>query len=410
MIDFLGFYEKILEILPTHNIQKLTDVCYQCTGIPVLITNITYTSLGLSPKTKTGDYFWDYLIEHPKYTTDMIVRLYEEGIMQTAVENKKPYVIDWGAATTYLPKIMGVIWVDDTIEGYIAMQCTRDEINEERMYAMEIMQKACIAVWKNINSESSTELIQKKAFIGELLKDCIHSQEQLEIWRKRTNLNIKGAYQIFAVRTPFIKEKQLLSNIQKQLQPVTPYQLSLIQHNVLYILIYNIKDSDSQNYIRKILHKLLGKMDAYCGISSLFYHLTEVTPYRIQAESALDIGISMRQTHRIFDYNDYYLPAILAPRMNEMSPCNYLSPAISVLKEYDETHQSDFFNTLKCYITNLCNTRDTTCALHIHRNSLLYRLNKIEELTGLSFDDYDARLHLMLSFYMLELQETLKII
>ena len=73
----------------------------------------------------------------------MIVRLYEEGIMQTAVENKHPYVIDWGAATTDLPKIMGVIWVDDTIEGYIAMQCTKTEINEERMRAMAIMQKFC---------------------------------------------------------------------------------------------------------------------------------------------------------------------------------------------------------------------------------------------------------------------------
>ena len=408
MIDFLLLYEKILEALPTHNIQKLADICYQYTKIPILIVNITYTIQGLAPKNKTGDYFWDYLLDHPKYSTDMIVRLYEEGIMQTAVENKHPYVIDWGAATTDLPKIMGVIWVDDTIEGYIAMQCTKTEINEERMRAMAIMQKACAAIWKEIDSESSTESIQKKAFIGELLKDCIHTQAQLDIWMERAHMEISGAYQLFAIRTPYIKEKQLLTNIQKTIQMVTPYQLSLIHHGVLYILTYHIEKAGHQNYIRKILYDLLCKFDAYCGVCNLFDHLTEITPYRIQAKSALDLGISLQPDQRIFDYRDFFLPAILAPRINDMAPCNYLSPAISILKEYDKVHQSDFFDTLKYYILNLCNTKDTTCELHIHRNSLLYRINKIEKLTNLSLNDYETRLHLMISFYMLELEEKRK--
>lgn len=116
----------------------------------------------------------------------------------------------------------------------------------------------------------------------------------------------------------------------------------------------------------------------------------------------------MYPKHRIFDYSDFYLPAILAPRMNEMEPCNYLSPAIAILKEYDKIHQSDFLDTLKCYIINLCNTKETTSKLHIHRNSLLYRINKIEALTCLSLNDYHTRLHLMISFYLLELEKILK--
>ena len=188
----------------------------------------------------------------------------------------------------------------------------------------------------------------------------------------------------FAIRTPYIKEKQLLTNIQKTIQMVTPYQLSMIHHGVLYILTYHIEKAGHQNYIRKILYDLLCKFDAYCGVCNLFNHLTEITPYRIQAESALDLGISLQPDQRIFDYRDFFLPAILAPRINDMAPCNYLSPAISILKEYDKIHQSDFFDTLKCYILNLCNTKDTTSELHIHRNSLLYRINKIEELTNLS--------------------------
>ena len=48
----------------------------------------------------------------------------------TAIENTKPYIIDWGAATSDFPKIVGVIRINHIIEGYIVMQCPKDGITE----------------------------------------------------------------------------------------------------------------------------------------------------------------------------------------------------------------------------------------------------------------------------------------
>ena len=75
MIDFLTLYQKILDILPTRNMQLLTDICHEIIGIPISITDITYTVQAITPKKKTGDYYWDYLLDHPRYETDMVVRL-----------------------------------------------------------------------------------------------------------------------------------------------------------------------------------------------------------------------------------------------------------------------------------------------------------------------------------------------
>ncbi len=407
MIDFLLFYQKIMDVLPARNIQALTDICYEMIGVPISITDITYTLQAITPKTKTGDYYWDYLLDHPRYNTDMVVRLYEEGIMQSAIENTKPYIIDWGAATSDFPKIVGVIRINHIIEGYIVMQCPKDGITEERMTAMSIIQKACAILYGDSHSESSMESIHQKAFIGALFKDDIHTQNQLDIWYRRTHLNVYAPYQILAISTPEIKEKQILSYIQKVIRTLTPCQLAIIQENILYILLYNnsITISDYQEYLRKYLEELLIKFHAHCGISNLFYTLIDTTKYRTQAEYALDFGILFYKNQPIHDYKDYYLPSILAPRVMEMSACSYLSPAITCLQEYDQKHSSYFLETLKCYITSLCSTQETIQKLHIHRNSLLYRINKIEELTGISLDDYHTRLHLMISFYMIELDK-----
>ena len=40
----------------------------------------------------------------------------------------------------------------------------------------------------------------------------------------------------------------------------------------------------------------------------------------------------------------------------------------------------------------------------MHRNSVIYRLNKIQEILGLDLDDPDVRLRLLISFKILELQ------
>ena len=85
-----------------------------------------------------------------------------------------------------------------------------------------------------------------------------------------------------------------------------------------------------------------------------------------------------------------------------MPQSNYLSPVITKIREYDKQHSTDFLITLRSFVANLCNTAETAKELHIHRNTLLYRINKIEELTGCSLRDAETFMHLMISFYMMD--------
>ena len=141
-IDFLALYQRLFQTLSHGNMQKLMAVSYEITGVPILAVDIAYNLLGAVPKNKTGDYYWDYLLEHKRYEMDMTVQLYTDGIMQSVNEKEAPYVVDWGAATEEFPKILGVIKINNIVEGYVVMQCKKGEITEERMKAMSIIQEA----------------------------------------------------------------------------------------------------------------------------------------------------------------------------------------------------------------------------------------------------------------------------
>lgn len=403
-INFLELYEKIFKILPRNNIQKLMEVCYEIVGVPILTVDVMYNLLGIAPSVKTGDFHWDYLLENRGYETDMIVGLYEDGIMQSVNNRDAPYVVDWGSCKD-APKIQGIIKVNDIVEGYVTMQCTYEQITPDRLKAMDIIMNVCALFFRENDSESSMQYTYQKVFAGELFNNRIKTQKQLTIWRNDMDCDLNPPYQIFAVSTSDKSEKNVLSYIWKLSQQFSPYQFGLIQKNILYVLHYNLKKRTSWESEETLFTKTLKRFNACCGASRSFADLLHAPDYIKQAEDAMTLGQTRNGASGVYYYEELYLPAILAPRVNQMSRVNYISPAIPLLEAYDRTNSTEFLNTLECYTRNLYHASDTAKQLHIHRNTLLYRLQKIEEIGAFSLKDYDTVLHLMISFYMLALEK-----
>ena len=73
---------------------------------------------------------------------------------------------------------------------------------------------------------------------------------------------------------------------------------------------------------------------------------------------------------------------------------------MGILKEYDRKNGTSLFETLETYIHCQYNATKTASALFIHRNSLSYRMEKIEELTRIDYNDTNQLFHLAVGFYM----------
>ena len=71
----------------------------------------------------------------------------------------------------------------------------------------------------------------------------------------------------------------------------------------------------------------------------------------------------------------------------------------------DEEKSTEYFQTLRVFLVRERDIPRTSQELIIHRTTLLYRLKKIQSITGLSLDDAQTRLYLLLSFKMMELEK-----
>lgn len=73
-------------------------------------------------------------------------------------------------------------------------------------------------------------------------------------------------------------------------------------------------------------------------------------------------------------------------------------PALGVLEDYDRRHGTQYNATLFAFLKNERNLIRTAASLFIHRNSLVYRVSRINELIDVNLDDYDERQYLLLSY------------
>jgi carbohydrate diacid regulator len=69
-------------------------------------------------------------------------------------------------------------------------------------------------------------------------------------------------------------------------------------------------------------------------------------------------------------------------------------------------HEPDLLDTLQAFFQEDCSPSDTAKRLHIHRNTLSYRLNKIALLSGLNPTRFDDAVQMRLALVLRSLGGT----
>ncbi len=76
---------------------------------------------------------------------------------------------------------------------------------------------------------------------------------------------------------------------------------------------------------------------------------------------------------------------------------SFCQETIGALVEYDRAQGTDLVETLSAYFAHKGNLSQTAEALYVHRNTLLYRMERIREISGLDLDNPETRLSIQLA-------------
>jgi purine catabolism regulator len=116
-----------------------------------------------------------------------------------------------------------------------------------------------------------------------------------------------------------------------------------------------------------------------------------------EAEQALRIGRQLFDSRRVLDFADLGVYRLLILLRETPELWEFYRSTLVALAEYDTQQGAELLKTLEAFFNNLGNLAQTANALHVHRNTLLYRLERIKDISGLSLDSAEDRLALWLA-------------
>lgn len=121
-----------------------------------------------------------------------------------------------------------------------------------------------------------------------------------------------------------------------------------------------------------------------------------------QAVKARDIGRTLFPGNTLCEYWDVQKEIMLSYIESNICPKNYIHPVFRTLLEYDSAYNTSYLPTLKEYIHCHGDNCKTSEALHVHRNTVAYRINKIEELCSCDLGDEALMDRLLISMWTKE--------
>ena len=139
------------------------------------------------------------------------------------------------------------------------------------------------------------------------------------------------------------------------------------------------------------------------GVLSLpFSELTDAAYRYRQTREILDLNRRLDHEKCFMLAESSSMDLMIAQAGLKYRLMDYCHPLVRRLMDYDERAGRDYIDTLRAYIETGRSFTKAAERLHMHRNSVIYRMRQIEELLDYDFSRDEYLFHLELSFRILD--------
>lgn len=174
------------------------------------------------------------------------------------------------------------------------------------------------------------------------------------------------------------------TSVEQQLQPMLAHSLVTLHEGSLVVLVSREKGPSLTSLDKRTLHAVATTNNLLVGVSNAFVDICEARRYLSQALAAAHYGSSFTKIlddDGVYHFHEYDYVEMLDLCSERKNLFDYCHPAIETLWRHDNEHDSELVETLFAYLQNGGNTARTALLLSIHKNTLLYRLGRIHEIT-----------------------------
>lgn len=189
--------------------------------------------------------------------------------------------------------------------------------------------------------------------------------------------------------------------------------ISLIKGEEI-VVFWPISSTTSQPYVynemkkfgaevRENVKKRLGEVSVLMGIGGTAYTLESIGQNYLHAKDALQFGQRIYGNNETVVYEELGIYKILCSIQDRESLIDFVPENLKKLREYDSDKNNELIDTFEMYLKCNLNAVRTSEELFVHYKTVLYRLNRIKEITAIDLNDREKMLEVEMGLKILKL-------
>ncbi len=311
-------------------------------------------------------------------------------------------------------RLVSPIISGDRARGYVSAIGLADELDMLDTLTVEHGAAACALEMAKAKAISEAKKALRGDFLEGLLAGTLPAKE-IERLESRLDHDTRQLHAIltFAWNSPNAPSLRRLTTTINWL--LTTHNRPALLHvygedHVCVFQALKSSDGESMNTAQELERRVREQIEAefpaarlVAGISGPAANLSDWPTVYKEAVQAMRLGQRLN-LNRLVDFHSLGVFQLLGQIEDIPAVRAFCEQVIGPLIKYDNEHRSSLVQTMDAYFAHHGNISQTAESLFIHRNTLLYRLDRIQELAHLNLNQADMRLAMHLSLKLWQLR------
>ncbi|MDK2968420.1 helix-turn-helix domain-containing protein [Lacrimispora sp.] len=389
-------------IIQGRGLPYIIEIASELLGNPVMLGDNNHRLLAASDFKEVDDLPWmEY--RNMGFTTYEYTQKYnfKQWIEKTA-QSRKAVIGSLGEGYKY-KRIFCVIGLEQRIIGHLAVLEYNRSFTDKDLEITEFICDVIADEMKNSQNSGYQYNWLANRFISDLIQGSLTEPELIADRAKRLKWRLPDSKYLIVIQYNHYSETfGLISFIREsELFKSSGGELTFHDNNLIFITGCKQSQYITNQDIEPLSH-YLKQMHMIAGVSQFFDEIMEIPVAYQQSLAAIRLGKKDDSVLPVYRYEDYGIYDMLEQIKEQKNLIRYCHPDILKLKEYDRNHKTDYLKSLYTYIVNMGNLAASADELYIHRNTMNYRLAKIQELISVDLYNRDCYMALYFSYKILE--------
>ena len=417
VFSIINWVQKMNDILINNGtLQDLVDLCPSMLDNYISINDASLMLLAYTKQVPCDDPICIELVK-TGYHNDEYIRKFRKHNYLKTWEIVNDIVIDPSCAIAKYTTVYKVFRFHNMYFAQIVMTCNHTPVTPCLLELFQLFVGVVDKYIKRICEGKSTYIHIYDTLMTELIEKRITKKKVIEERAQYAGLPLTGPYCLFLI-TPNDSANLSIGKMTKEFTELFPRIKFIIYNNcIAAINAFHVSGVDDQmKTICGNMEKYISRHDALCSVSVFFDHLVDVSCAYNQAKitqkyiSRPSIRALFRDTQSdLFNNIHFFSDKFIYCMMDDSeghAELWYRSEYCKRLKnlyEYDRKHDSSFIELLNIYLSQGQNASEVANIFGTHRNSIVYRINRIKEILGIELNESSVRFTLQTSIILAEM-------